>query len=274
MSVNVRSSPKADIASNRGVAAVDQEIGAGHEGGLLAGEVHRARGDLVRRAETADKRVVRGARSVQRVEVAQVARGLHRSRRQAVDAYILSGMVERHRLGQLDQSALGGAVPGPPRTRDASELRGDQDDASTATRFHGRNGVLAEQEGAIEIDRHGAAPVGEREAGQRRSGRSHTAFETSTWRPPNSRRAHATAASAVASSATSATSVATRPPAARTDVAIDASAAASMSTPLRAAPSAANRRPTAAPMPPSAPVTIATLPCRRIARSLASLARL
>src|SRR5262245_16034980 len=31
-----------------------------------------------------------------------------------------------------------------------------------------RDGVLAEQEGAIEIDRHGAAPVGERKAGQRR----------------------------------------------------------------------------------------------------------
>src|SRR5262245_9485985 len=56
--------------SNRGVAAVDQEIGAGHELRLVAGEVHRARGDLVRRAETADKRVVGGARGVQRVEVA------------------------------------------------------------------------------------------------------------------------------------------------------------------------------------------------------------
>src|SRR5262249_39112562 len=150
--------------SNRGVAAVDQEIGAGHERRLLAGEVHRASGDLVRHAKTADKRVVRGARGVQCVEVAQVTRGLYRSRRQAVDAYILPGMVKRHRLGQLDQRALGGAVPRPPRTRDASELRGDQDDASAATRFHGRDGVLAEQESAIEIDRHGTAPVSERQA--------------------------------------------------------------------------------------------------------------
>src|SRR5262245_65635067 len=96
------------LISYRRVAAVDQEIGAGHEGGVLAGEVDRARGDLVRRAEPADKRVVRGARGLERVKVAQVARGLYRPRRQTVDADILSGMVERHRLGQLDQRALGG----------------------------------------------------------------------------------------------------------------------------------------------------------------------
>jgi hypothetical protein len=49
--------PPASV-SNRGVAAVDQEIGAGDERRVLAGEIHRARGDLIGRAETAHKRVV------------------------------------------------------------------------------------------------------------------------------------------------------------------------------------------------------------------------
>lgn len=56
------------MVSNRSVAAVDQEIGASHEGRLVAGEVGCARGDLVRRAEMADERVMRGARGVQRFE--------------------------------------------------------------------------------------------------------------------------------------------------------------------------------------------------------------
>src|SRR5262245_27295295 len=98
--------------------------------------------------------MVRGARRVQRLEVAQVARGLHRSRRQTVARMFCPAWSSATALASWIQRALGGAVPRPPRTGDTSELRSDQDDASAAARFHGRNGVLAEQEGGIEIDCH------------------------------------------------------------------------------------------------------------------------
>src|SRR6266545_5999077 len=86
--------------------------------------------------------MVGSPRGFQGVEVAHIAVGLHRSRRQAVDADMLPGVVEGHGLCELDQRALGGAVPGPPWPCDAPELGGDQNDTAATSSIHGRNRVL------------------------------------------------------------------------------------------------------------------------------------
>ena len=78
--------------------------------------------------------------------------GLDRAGRERVHADVLRRVVGRHRLGQLDERALGGAVDRAPRRADGAELRGDVDDAAAAGRDHRGQDRAAHQERAADID--------------------------------------------------------------------------------------------------------------------------
>ena len=77
--------------------------------------------------------------------------------------YATNDMVGRHRLGELDQCALAGAVDRAARSRNAAELRSDMDDAAAACLDHCRQDRAAHQERAGDIDAEHRVPVGKRE---------------------------------------------------------------------------------------------------------------
>ncbi len=149
----------------RVVAAVDQEVGAGHEARRVAGKKDRGLRDFLGLAEPLQQmlRAGRSSRGFHVAEALHQAIGLDRARRQRVHPDVLRGMVGRHRLGELDQCALAGAVDRAARSRDAAELRSDVDDAAAARLDHRRQDRAAHQERAGDIDAEHLVPVGERE---------------------------------------------------------------------------------------------------------------
>src|SRR5215475_10645081 len=88
-----------------GVAAIDQQIRAGHEAAVLAEEEGGGRGDLLRPADAADgvlgrKRTLRCFQAALAGDEAMCA---DRAGRERVDPDVLPGMVEGHDLGEIDQ---------------------------------------------------------------------------------------------------------------------------------------------------------------------------
>src|SRR5262245_42799992 len=98
------------------------------------------------------------------------------------------------------------------------------------------------------------------------------ALFTSAWKPPKRSRAASPTRRLAARSAASASSASASPPAAEISAAVPSTAPRSMSVITTRAPSAANLSAVARPIPAPAPVTIATLFCRRIAAPSSVLA--
>src|SRR5690242_13451583 len=76
-----------------GVAAIDQQIGAGHEAAVLAQEEGGGRGDLLRPSDAPDG-VLRRKRPLRRFQAALAGdetMGPHRAGREGVDPDVLSG---------------------------------------------------------------------------------------------------------------------------------------------------------------------------------------
>ena len=141
-------------ALRRVVAAVDQQVGAGHEARRVACKKDGGLGDLVRLAE-ALQQMLRAGRSPCRFHVAKALHqtiGLDRSRRKRIDPHVLRRVVGRHRLGKLDQCTLGRAIDRAARPRDATELRGNVNDAAATRLDHRRQDRAAHQECATDID--------------------------------------------------------------------------------------------------------------------------
>src|SRR5688572_13625274 len=106
--------------SDRRIAAVDQQVGAGHEARGVARKIEGGASDLLGLAETA-YRMLRDRLSASIRHAAVSERDTLRfdgTRRQRVDADVVAGMVHGHHLGKLDQRALGSAV-------DAATCRAD-----------------------------------------------------------------------------------------------------------------------------------------------------
>ena len=117
--------------------------------------------NLLRLAEPPEQVLRAGgfARLLHRAEAIDEPVGLDRARRQRVHPDLLRGVVHRHRLGELDQGALGRAVRDAPRRADAAELGGDVDDRPAPGALEVRDRELAHQERAAEIDREHPVPV-------------------------------------------------------------------------------------------------------------------
>src|SRR5580700_6271304 len=108
--------PVGDDGSDLGLAAVDEELGAGHEARIVRGEEGDRLGDLVRVADAADRDLGRhiveeplllgGVRTGQ----PEKTRGLHRTGTDDVDAYAALLEVERPAPRQIAHRGLGGAV--------------------------------------------------------------------------------------------------------------------------------------------------------------------
>ena len=103
------------------------------------------------------------ARAAVHVAVTQQPVGLHRAGRERVHPYAARRMIDRHRLGELDQRALRRAVARPPRRSDPAELRRDVDDAAAARAEHRRQHRPAHQVGAGHLHREGPLPGGQRQ---------------------------------------------------------------------------------------------------------------
>src|SRR5215813_10274702 len=84
-----------------GIAAIDQQIGAGHEAAVLAEEEGGGRGDLLRPPDTADGmlRCKRPLRRLQAALAGDEAMGPDGAGREGIDPDVLPGMVEGHDLG-------------------------------------------------------------------------------------------------------------------------------------------------------------------------------
>jgi len=67
---------------------------------------------------------------------AQEPLGFDRARGQGIDPDVLVSVVDRHDLGELNQSAFGRAISCAPGAADAPKLRGDQDDRPAAASDH------------------------------------------------------------------------------------------------------------------------------------------
>src|SRR5439155_19353440 len=121
-------------ASDRRIAAVDEEVAAGDKAGVVAREIDGGAGDLLRASEAprqvlaADRFIGAGERAV----APQRPLGLDRAGRQRVDPDVLRRVVDRHDLGELDQGALGRAIGGAAGTADPAKLRRDKDDRAAA----------------------------------------------------------------------------------------------------------------------------------------------
>src|SRR5688572_43325 len=148
--------------SDRRIAAVDEQVGAGHEARGVARKIEGRASDLLGLAETSD-RVLRHSLSASVRHAAVTERdalGLDGARRQRVDTDVVARVVDGHHLGELDQRALGRAVDAPARRTDPAHLRGDVNDATATGIGHVRDDGTAHEIGTREIDGDGSVPVG------------------------------------------------------------------------------------------------------------------
>jgi hypothetical protein len=84
------------------------------------------------------------------------ATGLDRAGRERIDPYVLSGMVDRHGPGELDDCTFRRTIGSSRRGRDVRQLRGYMNDAATTSSDHRRQHCPAHQERAGDI--HGENP--------------------------------------------------------------------------------------------------------------------
>src|SRR5438105_7906611 len=151
---------RGSFASHGGVAAVDEQVAARHEGRGVARQVDGRAGDLDGQAQPAEQ--VLGAHHLARLvhvlPAAQHPPGLDRARRDRVGANALDRVIGSEHLRELDQGTLGRAVRRASRRGDATELRGDEDYAAAAARDHRGDRGLRHQEGAGEVDPDHAVP--------------------------------------------------------------------------------------------------------------------
>ena len=151
-------------------------------------------------------------------------------------------------LDEVDDPGLGRRISRAAGARaQAGDARG-ADDRPAAARFQSGGGVLDRQERPDQIDAQDLGPIlggllGDRGEAARDAGVGEKYVEPAMFVKRRVRRARRTSAS--------------RPASARTR-------ASATSAPTTAAPSRRNRSAAARPMPDAAPVTIATLPPRRL----------
>src|ERR1700682_1080464 len=118
------------------VAAVDEDGRAGDKVGSARSEKNRRPGAFIRRAEAAGRRalddlVVERASFDRRGHLALDPSWHHR-----VDLYVMRRQLDRHRLGQLHEPALGRGVGGRDRIAEERVLARDVDDLATPSRRH------------------------------------------------------------------------------------------------------------------------------------------
>ncbi|MGC1915484.1 MAG: hypothetical protein WA710_09850 [Pseudolabrys sp.] len=89
--------------------------------------------------------------------------GFDRPRRQGVNPHVLRRVIGRHGFGKLDQCTLGRAIDRTARPGDATELRGNMNDAAAARLDHRRQDRATHQECATDIYGEHFVPVGETE---------------------------------------------------------------------------------------------------------------
>jgi len=99
--------PTWKIFSNRRVPAVDQEVGAGHEACAVGGEEQRGLRDFIGFAQAVKQMLRAGgaARLVHAAVAMDHAARRHRAGRERVDPHVVAGVVDRHRLGELNDRA-------------------------------------------------------------------------------------------------------------------------------------------------------------------------
>src|SRR5271165_1084784 len=106
------------------ITTVDKEVAAGNKTCRVAGKKQRCRGDLLRAAEAAQQ-MLRAKRLPTYLKAAvalQCSLRLHASRRECVHPNVLSGMIDRHDFGELDQRSFGRTIGGAARAAYATEL--------------------------------------------------------------------------------------------------------------------------------------------------------
>jgi len=111
-------------------------------------------GDLVGLGNAAEQmgRTETGIGGFEIGKSAQQARRRHGAWGEAIDADLLGGVIHGHRLGEVDQPSLGGAIGDRAGGGDAAELRADEDDRTAAAFRDQRYGELAHQERACQAD--------------------------------------------------------------------------------------------------------------------------
>ena len=216
-------------------------------------------------------------------------RGLDPARRDRVDADLAGRELARERAREAEDARLRGAVAGHAGAARGAHDRAHVDDRARELRRHDAQRLARAEEGAVEVHREHAVPLGvggfERDVdvGLDGAGRGALLHLRRAWRSRSARRATgslswpampalltstsrrpwraATASNMRATAPESATSAANdQPP---TSLATRSARAASRSLTTSDAPSARKRRAIASPRPAPPPVTSAILPERR-----------
>src|ERR1051326_60839 len=123
-----------DLALERHVAAVDQQVGGGDEGRFVAGEINRAGGGLLRLAGPVEQvaRSVDDARPLLAADACARPLGQDEAGRDGVGADVIGGVIHRQDAGEVNERRFGGAIGRAQRHAQMAELRGDVDDAAAA----------------------------------------------------------------------------------------------------------------------------------------------
>src|SRR4029453_18742659 len=147
----------------RGVAAIDEKVGSGHEGGFIAGEEKGSGCDLLRPTEPPQGVPGTAPIAFRRRQITEFPRhrlGGDTTRGERVHPDAVRRMIERHALGQHQERAFGDAVSGIAGLGDLAHLRGDVNDAAAAGSLDLRNGMPRHLIGAADIDRERTLPFG------------------------------------------------------------------------------------------------------------------
>src|SRR6266404_2983386 len=142
-------------------AAVDDQLAAGHVGGVVGGEVEHRAHDLGDGAHPAQGHALEALlHGVAVAEGAVEHLGVDRARVDRVAADLVLGVLGRGHLGEEPDGALARRVGGllVQRLADAGH-RGDVDDRAAARAAHGRDRVLGAEEDALGVDRHHLVPL-------------------------------------------------------------------------------------------------------------------
>src|ERR1700730_12820610 len=176
--------PVVTESSARGVAAVDDQLGTGHERGLVGSQKDDAGGDVFGRSQAAERVELDEVRALAcHVGAVLLGAAFHHggdqrrldvARMDRVDAYLVTarGAFERHGFGEEAHRALARAVGGGSLAADEAEDRGNHDDgaemlARRALGLHRGDGRPRAEVDAVDVHPHERAPILRRRVGER-----------------------------------------------------------------------------------------------------------